>query len=168
MARRPATTAVRARVRARATVTAMAMKWLAKRISPVWRGQGGFSLLEALIAVAIIGAIGVVYIRAVDSNNRVTAQLDEQTVAKNLVTATIEAIRATGYAADYDAIAAGIPTPNQYEITVATDCTDDADPAVPPPIYGDCTGGETWQRIYVTASREGQAVLRICTYRTNR
>jgi prepilin-type N-terminal cleavage/methylation domain-containing protein len=144
------------------------MNWLAKRMSPVSRGEGGFSLVEALIAVAIIGVVGVVYIRAVDSNNRVTAQLDEQTVAKNLITGTIEAIRAVDYAADYDAVAASIPTPTQYELTVTTDCTDDADPATPPPVYTDCTGTETWQRIYVTASREGQAVLRICTYRTNR
>ncbi len=144
---------------------AMAMKWLTKRISPVSRGERGFSLIEALIAVAIVGVIGVVYIRAVDSNNRVTAQLDEQTVAKNLITATIEAIRAVGWANDYDAVAAAIPTPTQYEITVTTDCTDTPTNDLS---YVNCTGVEKWQRIYVTASREGDATLRICTYRTQR
>ncbi len=141
------------------------MKWLARRISPVSRAQGGIGLLETLIAVAIIAVIGVVYIRAVDTNTRVTGQLDEQGVAKNLITVAIEGIRQAPWANDYDAIAAAIPTPNQYEITVTTDCTDDPTDDLS---FADCTGGETWQRIYVTVSREGQSALRICTYRASR
>ena len=146
-------------------MTSRAMNWLAKRISPVSRGQVGFSLLEALIAVAIIATVGIVYIRAVDSNNRVTAQLDEQTVAKNLITATIEAIRAAEYAVSYDVLVATIPTPNQYDITATIDCTDTPTDDLS---YADCTGAEKWQRIYVTVSREGESTLRICTYRVDR
>ena len=141
------------------------MKWLAKRISPVWRGQGGISLIEVLISVVIIGVIAVVYIRAVESSTRATGQVDEQTVGKNLILTTIEGIREHVWANDYDDVVAGIPTPNQWEITATIDCTDTPTDDLS---YADCTGAETWQRIYVTASREGETVLRICTYRTYR
>ncbi len=142
------------------------MKWLAKRISPIRRGQGGLSLLEVLISVAIVGVIAVVYIRAVDSNTRATAELDEQTVGKNLITTTIEGIRKADWADEYQAIADAIPKPNQWQITVTTDCTNTPTDDLS---YQDCSiGSPTWQRIYVTASREGETVLRICTYRTDR
>ncbi|KKK63523.1 hypothetical protein LCGC14_2993440, partial [marine sediment metagenome] len=70
------------------------------RTGQLWAGvhracdrQDGFTLLETILVVAIVAVVGVVFMRALDANTRITGQISEQLVAKNLITAAIEEIR---------------------------------------------------------------------------
>ena len=57
----------------------------------------GFSLIEVLVAVAIISAIGVTFIRAIDTSNRGIGILDEQTQAEALIRSQLDAIKLSPY-----------------------------------------------------------------------
>ncbi len=147
------------------------MRWLRKRRFRFLRGQRGFTLLETLIAVAIMAAIGVSLLNALDTNAKATRTLDEKVVATNLATAYLEAIKASPYAITepyYDNAVAGITVPLQYIVNVDIQFSSD----------GDTTDGITWvdtytdetlQKIAIIISREGgKPVLAICAFKTKR
>ena len=147
------------------------MRWLRKERFRFLRGQRGITLLETLIAVAILAAIGVSLLNALDTNAKATRQLDEEVVATNLATAYFEAIKAASYDSTepyYDAAVAGITIPPQYIVNVDIQFSSD----------GDTTDGITWvdtytdetiQKITLTISREGgKPVLAICSFKTKR
>jgi len=149
------------------------MRWLRKGKFRFLQGQSGIGLLETVIAVAILGAIGVSLLTALGTNARATRTLDEHVVATNLATAYIEAIKASSYAETYDDVVADITIPPQYIVNVGITFTSD----------GDTTDGITWvdeyldgegkertiQKLTVTVSREGgKPVLTICAFKTKR
>ena len=151
------------------------MRWLGKGRLRFLRGQRGLTLIEVLVAAAILAAIGVSLLNALDTNAKATRQLDEKVVATNLATAYFEAIKATStYDTTepyYDAAVAGITIPPQYDV--------DVDIQFPSNIYveDDITyftwsntyNGETFQKIAITVSRDdGKHVLSICTFKTKR
>ena len=141
---------------------------LGKGIFRLFRGQRGFSLLEVLVAVGILGIVGVGVLQAIDTNARATRTLDEQVVASNLATAYIEAIKTMPYyttVQDYlnDEKITSITIPPQYNVNVNIDFTSDGT------TFGLYTGTETLQKIAVTVSREGdKPVLSICSFKANR
>lgn len=126
------------------------------------QGQRGISLLEVLIAAAILAVIGVSLLNALDTNARATRQLDEKVVATNLATAYFEAIKALPYAETYPEPEDLITIPPQYDVDIRTEFSTD--------------GGVTWdeyadnalQKIAISVSREGgRHVLTICTFRAD-
>jgi len=135
---------------------------------PFLREQTGFSLIEVVVAVAILAAIGVAFMSALETNYRSVGTVDEKVVATNLCTEYIEAIKQCPYAATYpnaDCLLDGIIVPFQYSVTVDTECSSDGETFWP------CTGSEdeTFQKIIVRVSREGgKPVLSMCAYRTKR
>ena len=99
------------------------MRWLRKERFRFLQGQRGLTLLEVLVAVAILAAIGVGLLNAIDTNAKATRQLDEEVVATNLATAYLEAIKAWEYQADYpkgEAPLNSITIPPQYAVSVET------------------------------------------------
>ena len=122
----------------------------------------GFSLLEALVAVGILGFIGVAIVQALDTGYRSARTLDEKVTARALISSHMETIKRLPYAANYPNAGENITIPKQYSVMVSTECTDDDT------TYQACTGNETLQRIEVSVLREGRPVLRICTFRTPR
>ena len=144
------------------------MRWLRKGKFSSLRGQKGIGLLETVIAMAILGAIGVSLLTALDTNARATRTLDERVTATNLATAYIEAIKASSYAETYDEAVADITIPPQYFVNVDITFSND----------GDTTDGITWvdtytdetiQKLTVTVSREGgKHILTICAFKTKR
>ncbi len=149
------------------------MRWLRKGKFRFLQGQKGIGLLETLIAVAILGAIGVSLLTALDTNARATRTLDEQVVATNLATAYIEAIKAWEYQEDYPKDQPPLDSiiiPPQYDINVNITFSSD----------GDTTDGITWgdyniedpqtiQKLAVTVSRDdGRHILTICAFKTKR
>ena len=149
------------------------MRWLRKRKFRFLQGQRGIGLLETLIAVAILGAIGVSLLTALDTNARATRTLDEHVVATNLATAYIEAIKAMPYYTDVetylnDDTITSITIPPQYDVNVDITFTNDGD-TTDGIDWGPYTGDETIQKLAVTVSREGgKPVLTICAFKTKR
>jgi len=144
------------------------MRWLRKSRLKLLRGQGGISLIESLVAVAIIGALGTSLLAALDTNARATRQFDEKVVAANLATAYFEVIKALPYAATYPSADELITIPPQY--TVDVDITYSSDGASGDGItWVDTYNGETIQKFTLTVSREdGKPILSICTFKTKR
>jgi prepilin-type N-terminal cleavage/methylation domain-containing protein len=140
------------------------MKQLGKVIFRFFRGQSGLTLLEVLISVALVGAIGTGVLTALQTNYRSTQTLDEKVTAGNLATAYIEAIRNLPFAVTYPTAGDNITVPAQYTVTVDTACTSDGTS------FDTCTGSDnqTFQRITISVSREGRPVFNMCSFRTER
>ena len=61
------------------------MKRLNKTAKKLFYWEGGFTLLETLIAVAILAAIGVTLANAVNTNSESTKMIDDRNTAANLI-----------------------------------------------------------------------------------
>ena len=146
------------------------MRWLGKGKLRFLRGQKGLTLIEVLVAAAILAVIGVGLLNALDTNAKATRQLDEKVVATNLATAYFEAIKARDYAETYPEPDDLITVPPQYLVNVDIQFSNDGDP----------NDGITWvdyniddpqtlQKIAVTISRDdSKHILSICTFKTKR
>lgn len=136
------------------------MRRLGKGRFRFFQGQRGLSLIEVLIAVAIFGAIGVVYAAALDTNSRATRTLDEQVVAVNLATSYLEAIKELPYADNYTT---SIPIPPQYSVAINIQYSDNGTAWV------DTPNGQHLEKITITVSREGgKPVLSLATYKVEK
>ena len=130
------------------------------------RREKGFTLIETLVAVAILAAIGVVFLRAIDTNSRASRILDEQVVGSNLATAYFEAIKQLTYdntPPEYEDAGASITIPSGYIVDIDADYSDDSTR------WFDTwsTANQTLQKISVIVSRDGgKTVFSICTFRT--
>jgi len=144
------------------------MRWLGKGKLRFLRGQRGFTLIEVLVAAAILAVIGVVLLNALDTNAKATRQLDEKVVATNLATAYFEAIKASPYAETYDDVVADITIPPQYIVDVNIQFSDDGSSGDGID-WTDDYGGKTLQKLAISVSREGgKHILTICTFKTKR
>lgn len=127
-------------------------------------GQWGFTLMEVLVAMAILAAFGTALLTALNTNARATRTLDEKVQASTLAAAYLEEIRNIPYAHSYPTVGATIYKPPQYTVTVEVQCSIDGT------TFRTCqlTADETFQKINVIVSREGRTVLSLCTYRSKR
>lgn len=143
------------------------MRWLGKVGFRFIKEQTGFSLLESLIAVAILAVIGVTLANALDTNSRAIRIADEQKTAVNLITVYLETIKDCDYAEEYSKDQPplnSIIIPPGYDVHIRTDFSIDA--------------GVTWvdeyadnalQKITISISYEedGKPILSMCTFRTD-
>ena len=142
------------------------MKWLRKAGIKFLVGQRGFSLLESLIAVAILAAIGVTLANALDTNSRSIRIADDQKVAVNLITVYFEAIKDCEYSEEYPIDQPplnSIIIPPGYDVHIRTDFSTDAGVT-----WGDYTENAL-QKITISISYagDGKPVLSMCTFRTD-
>jgi len=139
------------------------MGWPLKGKFKLFQEQRGFSLFEVLVAVSILGLIGVGLLTALNTNSRAARTLDEQVVAVNLATAHFEAIREVPYAATYPSAGENITKPSdEYNVDINLEFSNDGE------TWSDNYTDETFQKIILTVSREGKPVLLVCTYRAKR
>ncbi len=131
-----------------------------------FRGQSGLTLIETIVAVAILGFIGVGIVKALETNSRATRVLDEQVEAVNLTTTYFEAIKQLPYnntGSAYSSAGENITIPSQYSVAIKIQYSNDGTTWV------DNHTDEKLQKITVSVSREGgKALLSICNFRTER
>ena len=128
--------------------------------------ESGFTILEVLIAVAILGFIGVAVIVALDTNSRAVRTLDERVVATNMATAHFEAISKSPYDTTdppyYDNVVADITVPAPYDVNYTISFSVDGH------IWSDTYSGQTLQKITVFVSHQGKPVLSMCTFKAKK
>lgn len=135
------------------------MRWLQKNKRGLSQGQRGLTLIEALVAVAILGAIGVTFISAVNAGYGSLRVLDEKTQAEALIRSQLDDIRASTYADNYPVT---VDIPYQYSVIIDVEALDTET----------CVADvncNTLQKITVTVSRpiDGgyRPVLDVSTYK---
>jgi prepilin-type N-terminal cleavage/methylation domain-containing protein len=114
-------------------------------------GQKGMTLIEVLIAIAILGMIAVPFLTALSTSSRGIIIADERTTAESLVRSEIEYVKSQGYKAtgNYTDIAdADIPVGFYVYLVNVTELM----PGL--------------QKITVTVERDGEVVLTTSTYNT--
>ena len=92
------------------------MRRLLERKIGLFPGQKGFTLMEVLIALFILGAFGAALLTALQTNAQATSTLDEKVQASNLAAAYLEEIRDTPYAHSYPNVGNTIPKPPQMKL----------------------------------------------------
>jgi len=123
-------------------------------------GQKGQTLLEVLIAIAILGMIAVPFLTALSTSSRALIIADERTTAESLVRSEIEYVKscqydnetAAGPSASYEH--ADVPSLDYpgYTVSVDVEALNDPDAGI--------------QNITVTVKRDGEEVLTTSTYKS--
>jgi len=99
------------------------MRQLRKAGFGPFRGQRGLTLVEVLVTVGILAAIGVAFMTAMTTAQRSVGALDEQTEAKALAHSQLEQIKAAPYPEDpnvlgTDVYPVTVDLPTQYSMVI--------------------------------------------------
>ena len=99
------------------------MRQLGKSRFRTFRGEGGLTLIEVLVAVAILGAIGVAFMLAMTTATKGVGVLDEKTQAKALAHSQLEQIKAAPYPSEEpfygnDVYPVTVDLPTQYSMVI--------------------------------------------------
>lgn len=62
-----------------------------------WRQRSGFSLLDVLVAMAIMGIVAVVFLNALATSHRATITADERVTAESLARKQLESMKGVAY-----------------------------------------------------------------------
>ncbi|MBI4199118.1 MAG: type II secretion system protein [Chloroflexi bacterium] len=142
-----------------------------RRLVSRWLGrEDGFTLLEVMLAVGILGFIGVAFLSAVANSSRSARTLDEHVQAEALAKTQIEQIKAATYSlTPYPSPTPG-GLPPQYSISITTTYENDRNLQGTPTCASEyLTPGpnscDTLQKITVSIDREGRPILSITTYK---
>lgn len=125
----------------------------------LFKGQSAFTLIEVLVAAAILGVVGVAYITATEASTRGSRVVREQITARNLADTYIEVIRNETFADDYYDVTAAIANPLQYDVQFEYKFSEDAE------IWVDDSTDKYLQRIVIKISKDGRPVLSVCSYK---
>lgn len=96
------------------------MGWPLKGKFKLFQEQKGFTLIEVLVAVGILAAIGVVFMTSLGTAYRSVGVLDEQTQAEALARSQIEDIKDSAWLTDGQ-YPGTIDLPPQYSIVISVD-----------------------------------------------
>lgn len=91
------------------------MRWLGKGKGKLFQDQRGITLMEILVALALLGMIGVTFFNGLTVASKANFIADERATAESLAQSQMEWVRNTGYvegATQYSA--APIPSGGEY------------------------------------------------------
>jgi type II secretory pathway pseudopilin PulG len=117
------------------------------------RGQGGFGLVETLVAVAILGTSVAAFISGLSAGSIAVSEQDMTATSQALAQTQLEYTKSYTFipgAVTYPAVTA----PPGYSISVSVSAVPDADANI--------------QKITVTVYREGEALVNVDGYKVNR
>jgi len=126
------------------------MRWL--------RGQRGFTLLEVVLAMGILGIVGVAFMFTLNTGTRSADTLDEQTQAEALARSQLEEIKFTAYNTVEGCYPGCYPLtvtpPSDYTLSVTTERLD-------------ASLDNALQKVKVAVNRtgSGKPILSLTTYK---
>jgi prepilin-type N-terminal cleavage/methylation domain-containing protein len=142
------------------------IKRLKKNRPGTFRGQRGLTLIETLAAVAILSAIGVVYMRAMTVGYKNVGIIDEKTQAESLVRSELEIIKSLTYA-DNKSYPVSVSIPRNYSMIVTVTApmnigTTDNNTSLETLMGGTIS---TIQEITVTVAHGNKNILSVAEYK---
>ena len=121
------------------------------------RSEKGFSLIESIVALAILGIVGVSFLGSLGTSAKATMVDEDRTTAECLARSQIEYIRSL----DYDDYATEYPVDPTLDIPSGW--------AVPNPTAEALHGTEDGiQKITITIQRDGETIFSVFIYKVNR
>ncbi len=126
--------------------------------------EKGFSLVENLVAMLLLGIVGIVFLIGINVSAKSTIVGSEQTRAESLARSQMEYIQSQPYSTDNPPAYAAIDIPDDYAgYSFATPMAVHIDED------GNTTGSETGlQKITLNVVRNGKTVYSIEGYKANR
>ncbi len=124
-------------------------RWLNK-LRVCIQDQRGLSLVESIVAVAILGSAIVTFISGLSTGIIAVREGDQEAVAQRLVRTQLEYIKSC----PYDTAYSEVDEPTGYNISVEVASIPDTDTDI--------------QKITVTISRDGDNILSVEDYKVNR
>ena len=119
------------------------------------RNQRGSSLIEVLVAVAIIGSGAVALLQGLATGSTATSIINEKVTARNIARSQLESVRNEAYL---------FPPASYPAVSVPPDWSVSADAVVLP----DADAGNNIEQVKVVVMRNGNQVLEIWDYKLNR
>lgn len=132
------------------------MRWLGKAIVRFFQGQRGIGILETLVAVGILGFIGVAFLTALSTTTKSIDLYEQRFTASVLAQSQIEILKATAYDDTYpyyESVSSPASMPPGYDILISTEPQEEP------------VGGK--QEITVKVSRDGHYLLEMTTIKAN-
>lgn len=108
------------------------------------RNEKGFTLVETIIAIALLGIIGVTFLSALNVSLNVLVVTDERQTAMNLAESQMEHIKKQGYLASYSPA----PIPDEYSGYSVAIYTEDIS-----------SRDDNIQKIRIVVSHQGKPVI---------
>jgi len=141
------------------------MRWLGKRKIRLLQEQRGIGLTETLVALVILGLIGVVLLNGLSTSSKAVIVSQENVAAESLAISQVEYIKTQGYipVADYD------PVTNCYDkIDIPAELAGSGysiDINPPETVIAPDLGPFELQSVEVVVKHNGEGVLTISIYR---
>lgn len=136
----------------------MPLVQIARKLNTFTRGESGATLIETVVALAILGVIAVTFLSGLATTSKAAFLADEQTTAENLAQSQMEWVKNAGYvdsATEYPP--APIPSRRDY-LNYSAIIT--AEPLHIP--------DDGIQKITVTIQRSGENVIKLEGYKLDR
>ncbi len=118
------------------------------------RSESGMSLIETLVALALLGTIGVGFLSSMGTATKATIVADEQVTAESLARSEIEYIKTSNYQSSY-LIDPALDIPSGWSISdPAVEALHDPDDGI--------------QKVVISVQRNGKDKFSATIYKTDR
>jgi len=138
----------------------------AKKLNTSRGNEDGVSLIETLIALALLGLIAAAFLGGLATAAKATFIADEQATSESLARSEIEYVKNQSYINYVDPEHGSyglITTPTNYTVVITAT---PIDPSTGQPLSSGQDQG--MQRITVTVKHSGKSVLTVADYKVNR